>query len=94
MGADIAAENGGFRIKKIYTGEAWNPDLKAPLGLPNLDVKVGDYIVGVNGKPLNMGDNFYSYFEEKAGKHEMSTSSPERRLVAYSHTTVTLNVLN
>ena len=68
LGADIAAENGGFRIKKIYTGEAWNPDLKAPLGLPNLDVKVGDYIVGVNGKPLNMGDNFYSYFEEKAGK--------------------------
>ncbi len=68
LGADIAAENGGFRIKKIYTGEAWNPDLKAPLGLPNLDVKVGDYIVNVNGKPLNVSDNFFSYFEEKAGK--------------------------
>lgn len=68
LGADIAVENGGFRIKKIYSGEAWNPDLKAPLSLPNTEAQVGDYIVAVNGVPLSIRNNFYSYFEEKAGK--------------------------
>jgi tricorn protease len=68
LGADIAAENGGFRIKKIYTGESWNPDLKAPLATPALDAKVGDYIVAVNGIPLSISSNFYSYFENKADK--------------------------
>jgi tricorn protease len=68
LGADIAVENGGFRIKKIYTGENWNPDLKAPLSVPGVDVKVGDYIAAVNGVPLNTANNFYSYFENKADK--------------------------
>jgi tricorn protease len=68
LGADVTVENGGFRIKKIYTGENWNPDLKAPLSLPGVDVKVGDYIAAVNGVPLNTANNFYSYFENKADK--------------------------
>ena len=68
LGADVVVENGGFRIKKIYTGESWNPELKAPLTSPNMDVKVGDYITAVNGVPLSIKSNFYSYFEEKAGK--------------------------
>jgi tricorn protease len=68
LGADMAVENGGFRIKKIYTGENWNPDLKAPLSVPGVDVKVGDYIAAVNGVPLNTANNFYSYFENKADK--------------------------
>lgn len=68
LGADIAVENGGFRIKKIYTGESWNPELKAPLAVLGSDVKVGDYIVAVNGNPLNISSNFYSYFEDKVGK--------------------------
>ena len=68
LGADITVENGGFRIKKIYTGESWNPELKAPLAVPGVDVKVGDYIVAVNGTPLSISNNFYSYFENKADK--------------------------
>ena len=68
LGADVAIENGGFRIKKIYTGENWNPDLKAPLAVPGVDVKEGDYIAAVNGVPLNTTNNFYSYFENKADK--------------------------
>ncbi len=79
LGADVAVENGGFRIKKIYTGESWNPELKAPLAVPGVDVKVGDYIVAVNGTPLvaegstttgrgSIENNFYSYFENKADK--------------------------
>ena len=68
LGADIAVENNGFRIKKIYNGESWNPDLKAPLAVPGVDARVGDYIVAVNGKSLDVSNNFFSYFENKADK--------------------------
>jgi tricorn protease len=34
FGADLAIENGKYRIKKIYTGESWNSDLSSPLSGP------------------------------------------------------------
>src|SRR5262245_1916600 len=34
LGADFAIENGRYRISHIYTGENWNPDLRAPLSAP------------------------------------------------------------
>ncbi len=58
LGADIAVENGAFRIKKIYTGESWNPKLRAPLSEPGLKVKEGDYILSVNGISMNSNKNF------------------------------------
>ncbi len=63
LGADIVVENGAFRIKKIYTGESWNPNLRAPLSSPGIDVSEGDYILEVNGVALETDKNFYSYFE-------------------------------
>ena len=38
LGADFAIENGRYRIKRIYTGENWNPDLRAPLSAPGIQV--------------------------------------------------------
>ncbi len=68
LGADIEEVNGFYRIKKIYTGESWNPDLRAPLATPGIDAKVGDYILEVNGKTLKAAQNFYSFFEGSADK--------------------------
>lgn len=68
LGADIFIENGKYRIKKIYNGENWNPTLKAPLSVPGVDVKEGDYILEVNGVTLDSQENFYQYFENTAGK--------------------------
>ncbi|HXI02835.1 MAG TPA: PDZ domain-containing protein [Candidatus Saccharimonadales bacterium] len=68
LGADYAVENGYYRIKRIYTGESWNPFLKAPLAEPGLGVKEGDYIVAVNGAPVKGNDNIYSFFEGTVGK--------------------------
>jgi hypothetical protein len=36
FGADLAIENGKYRIKKIYTGESWNSDLSSPLSGPSI----------------------------------------------------------
>ena len=68
LGADIAIENNKFRIKKIYTGESWNPDLRAPLFAPGINIKEGDYIISINGKEPDVNSNFFSYFDQLADK--------------------------
>jgi tricorn protease len=52
LGADLTAENGRWKIRRIYTTESWNPGLVAPLAQPNLNVQEGHYILAVNGQPL------------------------------------------
>jgi tricorn protease len=68
LGADIGVENDAFRIQKIYTGENWNPGLRAPLSAPGIDANEGDYILAVNGTALDPNRNLYSYFENTAGE--------------------------
>ena len=68
LGADFVIENNTVRIKKIYKGESWNPNLRAPLCQPGLNVKEGDYLLAVNGTPINPAKNIYSYFEQTANK--------------------------
>ena len=64
-------ESGKYRISHIYTGENWNPDLRAPLSAPGIDVSEGDYLLEVNGKPLASSANVYSLFEGTAGRQTM-----------------------
>jgi tricorn protease len=71
LGADYAVEGGKYRIKHIYTGENWNPDLRAPLSAPGIDVSEGDYLLEVNGRPVAAPANIYSYFEGAAGRQTM-----------------------
>ncbi|HEV8369936.1 MAG TPA: PDZ domain-containing protein [Pyrinomonadaceae bacterium] len=68
LGADYAIENGRYRIKKIYSGENWNPDLRAPLSAPGIQVSEGDYLLEVNGRPLNPPMSIYRIFEGTAGR--------------------------
>jgi tricorn protease len=68
LGADLSIENGKFRISHIFSGENWNPELRAPLSGPGIDVAEGDYILEVNGKPLDSTVNFFSRFEGTANR--------------------------
>ena len=68
LGADLSMENGRYRISRIYSGENWNPDLRAPLSAPGIRVAEGDYILEVNGRPLVPPVNPYSLFEGTAGR--------------------------
>ncbi|MGI8507947.1 MAG: S41 family peptidase [Gemmatimonadaceae bacterium] len=68
LAADFAVENGRYRITRIYTNGDWNPQLHAPLDLPGLNVKVGDYLLEVNGQPLTSTVNLYSLFIGTAGR--------------------------
>ena len=67
LGADFSAENGRYRISRIYNGENWNPELRAPLAAPGIQVAQGDYILEVNGRPLAAPTSIYSMFEGTVG---------------------------
>ncbi|TFV97282.1 protease [Algoriphagus kandeliae] len=69
LGADFEVVNGNFRIKKIYTGESWNPNLRAPLSHPSNQAKVGEYIVAINGKEIQPNTNLYQYLEGTANQY-------------------------
>ncbi|MEO6820681.1 MAG: PDZ domain-containing protein, partial [Ginsengibacter sp.] len=68
LGADYDVSNNRFRFKKIYGGLNWSPDLRSPLTEPGVNVKVGDYILAVNGMDVTADKNLYSYFENTAEK--------------------------
>jgi tricorn protease len=59
LGADLVADKGRWRIKRIYTTESWNPGLVAPLDQPALRVSEGDYLLAVNGEPLTTDKDPY-----------------------------------
>ena len=68
LGADYAVKNNHYQITKVYTGESWNPDLRAPLSGPGIVVNAGDYLVGINGREITADQNLYQYFEGTAGR--------------------------
>lgn len=68
LGIDFEVADGHYRITKIYEGLNWNPNLRSPLTEPGLNVKVGDFILAVNGEKITAEENFYRFFENTAGK--------------------------
>ncbi len=71
LGADYQIVDGRYRIKRIYTGEHWNPQAHAPLDEPGLKVKEGDFILSVNGEDLNGRQDISQLLEGTAGKSVM-----------------------
>jgi tricorn protease len=76
LGADYVIENNRYRFKTIYRGDRWNPFLKAPLAIPGASAKEGDYLLSVNGQPLDGSQNIHALFENTVGKQtQLSLSS-------------------
>ncbi|MEK7403737.1 MAG: PDZ domain-containing protein [Acidobacteriota bacterium] len=77
LGADYRIENGRYRFARVYNGENWNPDLKAPLTQPGVNVVAGEYLLAVSGRELRAADNIYSFFEGTAGKSVLLKVGPD-----------------
>jgi tricorn protease len=73
LGADFAVDAGRYRIQRIYDNESWNPDLKAPLAAPGVNVAVGDYVLAVNGEELRAPDNLYRLLDGTANRQTVLT---------------------
>ena len=76
LGADYKVENGRYRFAKVFGGLNWNPELRAPLTEPGVDVKAGEYLIAVEGKDLKYPENLYSRFERTAGRIMEITVGP------------------
>ena len=76
LGADYQIENGRYRFARVYNGENWNPQLRAPLTQPGVNVRAGDYLLAVNGRELAAKDNVYAFFENTAGKNVLLKVGP------------------
>ncbi|MCA1578353.1 MAG: PDZ domain-containing protein [Acidobacteria bacterium] len=68
LGADYTIENGRYRFARIYDGENWNPQLRAPLTQPGVNVQPGEYLLAVNGRNITANENVYSFFQNTANK--------------------------
>ncbi|MEM9063917.1 MAG: S41 family peptidase [Planctomycetota bacterium] len=62
LGADIELNNGAFQIVNIVEGADWDDDARGPLSQPGIDVKEGDYLLEVNGEPLDVSKSPYAAF--------------------------------
>lgn len=58
---------GYYRIKKILEGQNWDRQLRSPLTEVGVKIKEGDYILAVNGKPVNKVNDIYELLLNTAG---------------------------
>ena len=49
---ELDSASGYYRFKKIYPGENWDPLTRSTLTEPGVNVKEGDYLLAINGRPL------------------------------------------
>jgi len=77
LGADYEVANGRYRFLRVYSGENWNPQLRAPLTQPGVNVKSGEYLLAVNGRDVRPPENVYSFFEGMADKSVVLRVGPD-----------------
>ncbi len=73
LGADFDIDNGRYKITRIYDTENWNPELKAPLAGPGINVSIGDYVLAINGVELRAPDNIYRLLDGTANRQTVIT---------------------
>ncbi|MBC8065432.1 MAG: PDZ domain-containing protein, partial [Chlorobia bacterium] len=78
LGADYEVAGNSVRFKKIYRGANFDESMRGPLGEPGVDVRDGDYLLEVDGKPVSREVNPNSLLIDKVGRTVILTvnSSP------------------
>ena len=61
----------------MYNGENWNPELKAPLTQPGVNVVAGEYLLAVNERDVLPNVDVFSFFEAAAGKSVLLKIGPD-----------------
>jgi tricorn protease len=77
LGADFEITNGHYRFQRIYTGESWNPQLRAPLSGPGVNVGAGEYLLAINGRPVIATDDIDALLEGTSEKRVTLRVGPD-----------------
>jgi tricorn protease len=68
LGCDFALDQGAYRIKRILEVAPWEYTVRAPLRQPGLNVKEGDWLLAVNGRPIDVSRDPWAAFQGLAEK--------------------------
>ncbi|CAN5585031.1 S41 family peptidase [soil metagenome] len=70
LGAEVSRDPAtkAYRIDRILPGENWNKAARSPLSEVGVNVKPGDYILAINGKPVSTLPNLYEALIGQADK--------------------------
>jgi tricorn protease len=77
LGADYRAVDGHVQFARVLAGENWNPKAQAPLTQPGVHVAAGEFLLAVNGRPVDANGDVYRYFEGLAGHQTLLTVGPQ-----------------
>ena len=77
LGAELVKDvSGYFRIERILPGQNWDNALRSPLTEVGVNVREGELILAVDGKPTNAMADIYASLVGKAGKEvELTVNS-------------------
>jgi len=70
LGCDFATDpkSGRVRIARILPGRSWDAGARSPLADPGVDVREGDFLLAVEGRPLEPRANPYALLADRVGQ--------------------------
>ena len=64
LGIDWALENGAYRVARIVSGAPWDGgEIRSSLAEPGVEIAEGDYILAVNGVPIDTTKDPFAAFQ-------------------------------
>ena len=76
LGCDFVLTNGLYQISRIIEPSSWDAsEVRSPLQQPGLNVKTGDYLLAVNGEPLDPTEDPWAAFQGLADRTVLLTLS-------------------
>lgn len=73
LGVDWELAFDRYRIKRIVRGGVWDTDVVSPLARPGVDVSEGDYVLAVNGVPIDATRDPWAAFQGLGNKTVLLT---------------------
>jgi len=80
LGIDWELKDNLYRIKRIVKPAVWDTEVRSPLDQPGVDIKVGDYILAVNGVELDPTKEPFAVFEGLSEKTVVLTISSSGKM--------------
>ncbi len=69
LGCDFSLENGAYRIQRIIQAADWDSEVRSPLLQPGLtNLHEGDYLLAVDGEPLDTKEDPWAAFQGLADR--------------------------
>jgi len=69
LGCDFVLTNGAYRLAKIIDGAPWDSEVRSPLLRPGVtNLQEGDYLLAVNGEPMDIRKDPWAAFQGLSDK--------------------------